>query len=245
MGPAALSFPLQLTVRPVSFEAIQYGFLQRPFAFSSATATASAIPPPAWAADTHPPCHVILCAWSLSYLMRQQWGGDRWHTAIDHVLQHLWDTLETTPQPSGVSPSPKAALVIIETLGKGVEGPSRQSTFTERLETVWGFERHCVRTDYRFASREDAVAYTTFFFGKEIARQMAHTEAVALPKTSTTRSHHPTGNPMEDGDARNVKEGLEKSPTTEVGTPNATGVVLPEYTGIWIKWKLSHNDPPR
>lgn len=254
---ALLSFPLQLTVRPVSFESIQQGFLHSPFS-STSSSSSSCVSPSLGerATASHPACHVIVCAWSLSYLMRQQWGGDRWHAAVDQVLQYLWDGLEVAVPPPEASfsssPSPKAALVIIETLGKGVEGPSRQSTFTERLETVWGFEKHCVRTDYHFSSREDAVAYTTFFFGKDIARQMAQVEVeeevvVPPPTASMTPLPHPTGNPMEDAgekEASNATDEWGKRDTKDERRLSCTaGVVLPEYTGIWIKWKVAHSHP--
>lgn len=224
-----MAIPLHVCVRPVSFEHVHDGFLEacsRHFSSSAQSATSTK---PGSSNTTvtseanivaaengdspHPKCHLVVCAWSLSYVMRQQWGEDKWHATTDRLVQQLMDQLKTislgnrdTDKERGehtnngptvvsnehMSPiSSKAAVVIIETLGHGVETPSRQSTFTQRLENVWGFERHWVRTDYRFDSVEDAVAYTHFFFGKAVAQDMK-----------------------------------EKQST-----------LLPECTGIWIKWK--------
>lgn len=293
----SLPLPLNLYVRPISFEDIQNGLLRRPFvsfplspspllssfSFSSASSlcrpstlsastssnstrttttghtgvrtTSHDNPPPhslSSVSPSHPGCHVIICAWSLSYLMRQQWGKERWHTSVDQVLQELWDRLDVRRHRppasdkscssdaddgassfSSSSPSrPKAALVIIETLGKGLESPSRHSTFPERLEHVWGFERQWVRTDYRFTSRDDAVAYTKFFFGKEVADKMAAVEPVmwtADPHSDTERN--------EEGKRQGTKEEEREREEERTESGLSSCFILPECTGIWIKWK--------
>lgn len=151
------SIPLTLCLRPVSFEDINAGF------FTSAP---------------HPKAHVIVCAWSLSYLMRQSWGEGRWHESVDHLLQQLMNQLV---QPAG-SGGDRAALVIIETLGHGVEQPSRRNTLHQRLHDVWGFEYHWVRTDYRFETVEDAAAYTKFFFGPKVSKELQSNNRKELPE---------------------------------------------------------------
>ncbi|EKF39446.1 hypothetical protein MOQ_000328 [Trypanosoma cruzi marinkellei] len=139
-----------LCARPVSFEDVQQGFLA-----------------------THTPCHLVVCAWSLSYVMRAQWGDDRWHAAIDATVAALIGLLDT---------SGPAALVIIETLGTDTTEPRRKNTLLQRLESEHGFERRWVRTDYNFRDVAEAVRLTRFFFGESMARRMAEEERTALPE---------------------------------------------------------------
>ncbi|KPI86974.1 hypothetical protein ABL78_3965 [Leptomonas seymouri] len=130
---------LQLCVRPVPFQAIRDGFL---------------------AATHHPRCSLMVCAWSLSYVMRMQWGEDHWHAAVDAVVQAMVDHLDTSRS--------AAALVVLETLGNGSTEPTRQNTYTQRLEDHFGFTRTWVRTDYEFATRADAERMVRFFFGERM-----------------------------------------------------------------------------
>ncbi|EKG07381.1 protein transport protein Sec31, putative [Trypanosoma cruzi] len=139
-----------LCARPVSFGDVQQGFLA-----------------------THTPCHLVVCAWSLSYVMRAQWGDDRWHAAIDATVAALIGLLDT---------SGPAALVIIETLGTDTTKPRRNNTLLQRLESEHGFERRWVRTDYNFCDVAEAVRLTRFFFGDSMARRMAEEERTALPE---------------------------------------------------------------
>lgn len=241
---SSMTLPLDVFVRPVSFEDIRHGFLQRRLVSASPVLLPSPSPlNRATSTATHPACHVIVCAWSLSYLMRQQWGADHWHASVDEVLQQLWDRLDVSTAPLAPSPStacssspcvgPKAALVIIETLGTGRESPSRHNTFTERLEQVWGFEKHWVRTDYTFPSREEAVAYTQFFFGKEMARQMATTEPIpaAMNRSEEVEKVEKEENKIEERETEEEK-GTSASSSSEC-------LALQECTGIWIKWKTA------
>eukprot|EP00796_Vickermania_ingenoplastis_P007440 gene7440-5238_t len=197
--PPALALPLRICLRPVSYEDIHDGFLD----LSNA-----------------PACDLMVCAWSLSYVQRQQWGGAKWHATTDTVLQNMVDHLksnrekkrnagqgrsgdterqlahprrvaeasgahESTSTPwtdVAVPPKGRSAILVIETLGHGVETPSRQSTLPKRLEEHWGFERVWVRTDYKFRTCDEAVAFTRFFFGREVAQQMESTRATVLPE---------------------------------------------------------------
>lgn len=136
---------LRMCVRPVSFSDIQLDFLRR---------------------SHHPTFQLVVCAWSLSYVVREAWGGDRWHASLDSVISAMLDHLDCTHSP--------AAVVVIETLGHGVCEPTRRSTLHERLEEVWGFQCEWDRTDYSFDSVEEAVAYTNFFFGREVSQQLGN-----------------------------------------------------------------------
>nr|CCC95171.1 conserved hypothetical protein [Trypanosoma congolense IL3000] len=148
----------QLCVRPISFSHVQQGLLKE-----------------------HKRCRLIVCAWSLSYVMRASWGADRWHAAVDATISNLLELLDTA------SPSVKSsnsgsvgtsshrgtsALVIIETLGTNTTEPRRQNTLLERLETHHGFERRWVRSDYNFPSMTEAVKLTRFFFGESMSQRV-------------------------------------------------------------------------
>ena len=50
------------------------------------------------------------------------------------------------------------------------------------LENEWGFQRQVIATDYQFASVEQAVEYTAFFFGEELARQIRANGWARLPE---------------------------------------------------------------
>jgi len=50
------------------------------------------------------------------------------------------------------------------------------------LENAWGFARQAIRTDYEFASVEEAVARTEFFFGAELTEQIRANGWARLPE---------------------------------------------------------------
>lgn len=105
----------------------------------------------------HPSLHAVVCAWSLSYVMRAQWGGDLWHDALKATVQRMIDSVEN----GGV-------VILIETLGNGCEAPSRRNTMLDYLEQQFGFVREWVRTDYTFPSVEEGAALCKFFFAKGV-----------------------------------------------------------------------------
>lgn len=142
---------LELCFRPCTFQAVQAGFL---------TAT------------SHPKCQVVVCAWSLSYVMRMQWGENRWHDAVDSVVAALVNCLDTSMS--------DAAVIVIETLGNGSTEPTRNNTLMQRLEDTHGFVRRWVRTDYEFANTQEATRMVRFFFGEKLASQLQRDSAKTL-----------------------------------------------------------------
>lgn len=69
---------------------------------------------------------------------------------------------------------PGGSIILIETLGSNVTAPAPPSeslrAFYALLETSHGFTREVVRTDYRFASVEEARRIFSFFFGLDAER---------------------------------------------------------------------------
>jgi ubiquinone/menaquinone biosynthesis C-methylase UbiE len=76
-------------------------------------------------------------------------------------------------------------LLVIETLGTGAEVPSPSPELAEYhrfLEEERGFSRLVLRTDYLFASPEEAAGVTRFFFGEELASRLLAQRACRVPE---------------------------------------------------------------
>lgn len=112
-----------------------------------------ALPFPAGCAD------LAIQGWS--FLQMKVWRGAGWQAD----LQRAHDEMVRVLRPGGT-------ILHIETLGTGHTAPTVPDEFRE-LYDWWegdlGFDSTWIRTDYRFAGREEALALTTFFFGEEIA----------------------------------------------------------------------------
>jgi SAM-dependent methyltransferase len=146
---AAQSTTTQVCLRPFDFQHIRQGAFASP----------------------HPKLHVAVCAWSLSYVMRSCWGGDRWH-------QELKDTVDAII----AAVVDGGAVVIIETLGNGCETPTRKNVMMEFLEATYGFERQWIRTDYVFASLQEGEALCRFFFAHGVADAFKQKGVTTLPE---------------------------------------------------------------
>ncbi len=91
---------------------------------------------------------------------QRSWNADRWRLSIARCL----DEMERALAPGGIS-------IVIETLGTGVDSPRPPPPLVDYygwLEEERGFARRELRTDYRFASEEEARALCGFFFGDAV-----------------------------------------------------------------------------
>jgi ubiquinone/menaquinone biosynthesis C-methylase UbiE len=126
-----------------------------------------ALPFPAACAD------VVTAGWSIGYL--RGWHPDDWR---DHIGAVLAEMLRVA--------APDGALVIMETMTTGSLTPAPPTEglaeYYAWLEGIWGFERHVIATDYAFASVDEAVAHTEFFFGPELAGQIRANGWARLPE---------------------------------------------------------------
>jgi len=81
---------------------------------------------------------------------------------------------------------PGGAIIILETLGTGSLTPAPPTAglaqYYAWLENDWGFTRREIQTDYQFASVDEAVAKTEFFFGAELAAQVRANNWARLPE---------------------------------------------------------------
>jgi ubiquinone/menaquinone biosynthesis C-methylase UbiE len=109
--------------------------------------------PAAWA-------EVTIAGWAIGHM--RSWFAYNWQEQIGRAL----DEMERVTAASGY-------LVIFETLGTGSLEPAppavQLAEYYSWLEGHWGFNRHTFPTDYQFSDVDQAVAYTEFFFGSQLA----------------------------------------------------------------------------
>ncbi len=116
---------------------------------------------------------VVIAGWSIGHL--RGWYSDEWQTQIGKIVQEM----HRAAGPGGV-------LIIIETLTTGSLTPAPPTPglaeYYAWLESEWGFERQTIRTDYQFASVEEAASRTEFFFGPELAALIQQQGWARLPE---------------------------------------------------------------
>jgi hypothetical protein len=81
---------------------------------------------------------------------------------------------------------PGGAAVVIETLGTGATEPAppnpELAEYYAWLEAEHGFARRALRTDYAFASVEEAAELTGFFFGADFAARVRRDRTSRVPE---------------------------------------------------------------
>ncbi len=103
---------------------------------------------------------VVIAGWAIGHL--RGWFTADWKRQIGRVLGEMHRAVA-----SG------GALIILETMTTGSlkpAPPTRElAEYYQWIEEDWGFSREVIQTDYQFSGVEEAVAYTEFFFGAELA----------------------------------------------------------------------------
>jgi len=116
---------------------------------------------------------VVAAGWSIGHL--RAWFAADWQSQIGRVLREMQRAVM-----SG------GALIIIETLTTGSLTPAppteELAEYYTWLEGEWSFARQTIRTDYQFASVDEAVARTEFFFGSELAAKIRQHGWARLPE---------------------------------------------------------------
>ncbi len=114
---------------------------------------------------------LVVSGWSVSYLA--VWNPDRAEQELDRWLLEMQRVLR-----------PGGKILLLESLGTGNESPVR----LEHLETTYrwlqdkGFQSTWIRTDYQFASLEEAVELSNFFFGEDLGKKVEQNRWVILPE---------------------------------------------------------------
>ncbi len=116
---------------------------------------------------------VVTAGWALGHFTG--WYADEWQTQAKPVLQEM----HRVAAPSGV-------IIIIETLTTGSLTPAPPTEWLAQyygwLEHEWGFTRQEISTDLQFASVDEAVAQTEFFFGPELTAKIQDQGWARLPE---------------------------------------------------------------
>jgi len=113
--------------------------------------------------------------WSFGHVIG--WYRDSWQRELDSMLGEMVRVL----QPGGTA-------ILIETMGTGVREPQPPSaglaTMYAYIEERHGFSYRWIRTDYQFASVEEADELIRFFFGDEMADRTIAGKNVLVPECS-------------------------------------------------------------
>lgn len=106
---------------------------------------------------------VVTVGWAIGHL--RNWFATEWQQQIGRVLREMHRVVAVP-----------GALIIIETLTTGSLSPAPPTEglaeYYAWLEGEWSFVRQAVQTDYQFASIDEAIAHTEFFFGPDMAAKI-------------------------------------------------------------------------
>ncbi len=132
-----------------------------------AVADSRAVPLPDRSADC------VVEGWSFGHTVSN--AADDWRHAAERLLDETMRLLR-----------PGGTALFIETLGTGLTSPTAPGEILPRfyawLEAEQRFHHRWIRTDYRFASLEEAHALMDFFFGSVIAPEILPTGEVIVPE---------------------------------------------------------------
>ncbi len=114
-----------------------------------------------------------IAGWSIGHL--RGWRPLDWQAHIGAVLGEM----QRATRAGG-------ALVVLETLGTGALSPApptpELAEYYAWLESIWGFEREVISTDYQFESAAQAAEATEFFFGPGLAAEIRVRGWARLPE---------------------------------------------------------------
>ncbi|MFN8413609.1 MAG: class I SAM-dependent methyltransferase [Anaerolineales bacterium] len=114
---------------------------------------------------------LVVSGWSLSYLA--VWNPDTWKAELEKWMGEMKRVLRAG-----------SFIVLYESLGTGNESPIKLehlNQFYPWLDEV-GFQNKWIRTDYKFASLEEAEFLSRFFFGDELGDKVKQNKWEILPE---------------------------------------------------------------
>jgi len=117
---------------------------------------------------------VVLAGWAIGHM--RAWYAADWKVQMRAALQEM----QRMAAPGGT-------LFIFETMTTGSQTPAPPNAdlgeYYHWLETEQGYTAHApIQTDYRFASVEEAVEFTSFFFGDDLAAAIRREGWATLPE---------------------------------------------------------------
>ncbi|MBN1933546.1 MAG: class I SAM-dependent methyltransferase [Anaerolineae bacterium] len=114
---------------------------------------------------------LVVSGWSVCYLAVDY--PQSWPDELERGLAEMRRVLR-----------PGGSILLLETLGTGFETPHAPEPLREYFVFLEarGFESTWIRTDYRFASLDEAEALARFFFGDQLAQQVVEQNWIVLPE---------------------------------------------------------------
>ena len=116
---------------------------------------------------------VVMAGWAIGHL--RSWFAEDWQNQMNCIFTEMHRLA-----------APGGALIVLETMTTGSTSPAPPTEglaeYYHWMESEWGFERQVIQTDYQFADLQQAIAYTEFFFGAELAQMIRQNNWVRLPE---------------------------------------------------------------
>jgi len=115
--------------------------------------------------------NLVVSGWSVSYLA--VWNPESWRDELEKWLGEMKRVLRQD-----------GFIVLFESMGTGNESPIELEHLKEYyswLDEV-GFQKKWIRTDYKFASIEEAEELSRFFFGDELGNKARKNNWIILPE---------------------------------------------------------------
>ncbi|NWF63853.1 MAG: class I SAM-dependent methyltransferase [Chloroflexi bacterium] len=114
---------------------------------------------------------LVVSGWSVSYLA--VWNPETWRAELETWLGEMKRVLR-----------PGSFIILFESLGTGNESPiwlEHLKEFYSWLDEI-GFQNKWIRTDYQFASLQEAEELSRSFFGDELGNKVRDNKWVILPE---------------------------------------------------------------
>ena len=123
------------------------------------------LPIPNYSAD------LAVSGWSVSYLA--VWNPKTWRAELEKWLAEMQRVLR-----------PGGFIVLYESLGTGNESPVELEHLREYYPWLaqMGFQKKVIRTDYKFASLNEAEELSRFFFGDELGDKVRANNWTQIPE---------------------------------------------------------------
>jgi ubiquinone/menaquinone biosynthesis C-methylase UbiE len=116
---------------------------------------------------------VVIAGWAIGHL--RSWFAADWKKQMSLIFTEMQRTVV-----SG------GTLIVLETMTTGCTQPAPPTEglaeYYHWMETQLGFKRQVIQTDYQFADVDQAIAYTEFFFGNELAQAIRKNTWTRLPE---------------------------------------------------------------